>query len=201
MKTTLYLLLAIFSALQLTTAQEISFGKCPKFSVIQNFDPQRYLGRWYEYSNYFAIFQLFGDCVTADYSDVSSGGQTKIKVINKSVSSIKGTPNSAVGSAVLGEPSNPSRPGKLIVNFDSQPSFARSTTTNYNIVDTDYNSYAIVYSCGEKVFGLLKSEFLWILTRERNPSPQVIEKAKSIIKANGIDTRRLKKTKQTGCPA
>ena len=40
MKTTLYLL-AIFSALQLTTAQEISFGKCPKFSVIQNFDPQR----------------------------------------------------------------------------------------------------------------------------------------------------------------
>ena len=51
----------------------------------------------------------------------------------------KGTPNSAEGSAVLGEPSNPSRPGKLIVNFDSQPSFARSTTTNYNVVDTDYN--------------------------------------------------------------
>ena len=70
-----------------------------------------------------------------------------------------------MGSAVLGEPSNPSRPGKLIVNFDSQPSFARSSTTNYNVVDTDYNSYAIVYSCGEKVFGLLKSEFLWILTR------------------------------------
>ena len=40
MKTTLYLI-AIFSGLQLTTAQEISFGKCPKFSVIQNFDPQR----------------------------------------------------------------------------------------------------------------------------------------------------------------
>ena len=79
--------------------------------------------------------------------------------------SSKGTPNSAVGSAVLGEPSNPSRPGKLIVNFDSQPSFARSTTTNYNVVDTDYNSYAIVYSCGEKVFGLIKSECLWILTR------------------------------------
>jgi len=53
------------------SAQEISTGKCPNISVIQNFEPQRYLGRWFEYSNYFAIFQLFGDCVTADYSDVS----------------------------------------------------------------------------------------------------------------------------------
>jgi hypothetical protein len=28
----------------------------------------QYLGRWYEYSNYFAFFQLFGKCVTAEYS-------------------------------------------------------------------------------------------------------------------------------------
>merc|ERR1712241_719978 len=184
------------------SAQEISTGKCPIFSVIQNFEPQRYLGRWFEYSNYFAIFQLFGDCVTADYSDVSeTSGPTTVKVINSSVNKFTGNANVAEGSATLGEPDNASKPGKLIVNFDGQPSFARSTTTNYNILDTDYDSYAIVYSCGEKVFGLLKSEFLWILTRERNPSPQVIAKAKSIIKANGIDTRRLKKTKQTGCPA
>ena len=46
MKTTLYLI-AIFSALQLTTAQEISFGKCPKFSVIQNFNPQRVIVKGY----------------------------------------------------------------------------------------------------------------------------------------------------------
>jgi len=180
-------------------AQEVSLGKCPNFTVIQNFNPSQYLGTWYEYSNYFAIFQLFSDCVSADYSDISSGGQTKIKVVNKGVNTFKGTPNVAEGSAVLGEPANPSKPGKLIVNFDSQPSFARSSTTNYNILDTDYSSYAIVYSCSEKLL-VFKTELLWILTRDRNPTQSVIDKATAIIKSQGIDTRRLKKTRQTNCP-
>ena len=112
----------------------------------------------------------------------------------------KGTPNVAEGSAVLGEPHNPSKPGKLIVNFDGQPSFTQSSTTNYNIIDTDYTSYAIVYSCNQKLFDLFKTELLWILTRERHPSQSVIDKATWIIKKQGIDTRRLKKTRQTNCP-
>jgi hypothetical protein len=29
----------------------------------------QYLGLWYEYSNYFAIFQAFQDCVSALYTD------------------------------------------------------------------------------------------------------------------------------------
>ena len=74
----------------------------------------------------------------------------------------------------------------------------RSNEANYNIVDTDYQSYTIVYTCSEKLF--LKFELLWILTRERNPSPQLIDSVEQKIKAAGIDTSRLKKTKQTDCP-
>ena len=113
----------------------------------------------------------------------------------------KGTPNVAEGSATLGEPNNPSKPGKLIVRFDGQPAFTQSTTTNYNILDTDYDSYAIVYSCSQKFFGLLKSELLWILTRERHPSASVIRNATAIIERQGIDTKRLRQTRQTNCPA
>ena len=50
----------------------------------------QYLGQWYEYSNYFAIFQAFQDCVTALYTDEtpssSYGGRApapKIGVNNK----------------------------------------------------------------------------------------------------------------------
>ena len=46
---------------------------------------QQYLGRWYEYSNYFAIFQLFGICVTADYTDESSAGRVQIGVLNRGI--------------------------------------------------------------------------------------------------------------------
>merc|ERR1712038_2057343 len=90
--------------------QQLSVGRCPNFPVKQNFDLQRYLGRWYEYSNYFAIFQSFGDCVTADYTDSTprlfqgtisgifgpgkpddvSKHRIKIGVINRSINSITG---------------------------------------------------------------------------------------------------------------
>ena len=50
----------------------------------------QYLGLWYEYSNYFAIFQAFQDCVTAFYTDEtpssSYSGVTpalKIGVLNR----------------------------------------------------------------------------------------------------------------------
>merc|ERR1712198_235101 len=70
-----------------------------------------------------------------------------------------------------------------------------------SVIDTDYTSYAVVYFCEQKFFDLFKTELLWILTRERIPSQVVIDKATSIIKAQGIDTKRLKKTRQTNCPA
>ena len=89
-----------------------------------------------------------------------------------------GEANNAVGNAVLA----PSRYNlaRLIVNFDSTPSFGKSTndfflltisvlmihvsplcivqasTPNYNVIETDYDNFAIVYTCSDK-FGLAKS--------------------------------------------
>ena len=49
-------------------------------------DGFQYAGLWYEYSNYFAFFQLFGKCVTAQYTILPSyGNNIKIGVINRSI--------------------------------------------------------------------------------------------------------------------
>lgn len=42
-------------------------------------------------------------------------------------------------------------------------------------------------------------EVVWILTRERNPKPEYIEKARSVIKENGLSLQPLNKTDQSGC--
>ena len=36
-----------------------------------------------------------------------------------------GSPQRAEGNAVLNNPSDPQKPGELIVNFDAQPSFSK----------------------------------------------------------------------------
>jgi hypothetical protein len=89
--------------------------------------------------------------------------------------------SSAKGNAVLTDPNDPNQPGELIVNFGGfqRKSYfcanilcimklkywkhfcsnkfiylipAQGTSTNYNVVDTDYENFAVVYSCNNKLF-------------------------------------------------
>ena len=52
--------------------------------------------------------------------------------------------------------------GKLQVKF----SFLQPVWGSYNVLATDYSSYAVVYSCRTSFFGHKKSEYAWILTRK-----------------------------------
>ena len=36
---------------------------------------------------------------------------------------------------------------------------------NYNVIDTDYDSYAIVHTC-DLFLGFKRMEFMWVLTRQ-----------------------------------
>jgi len=183
----------------LTLAQEFSLGQCPPFPTVKKFNPKRYSGKWYEYSNYFAFFQLFGKCVRANYRILPSEYGVVIEVINQAVNTITGASQEAEGTAILNNPTDPSVPGELIVNFDSQPEFTRASSTNYNVIETDYDQFSIVYSCNN--YGFMKSEILWVLTRKQFPGKELIEYIYNKIKYLGLNTRRLRKTVQKGCPA
>merc|ERR1712223_410936 len=201
--TNILIVLLLLICSTITNGQEFSFGRCPPFPTVRDFDAEKYSGRWYEYANYFAIFQLFGKCVTATYSLAPDDGygkyQLKIDIVNRAISTLTGAKQVARGNAVLADPDNPFSPGELIVNFDSQPSFTRARSANYNVIDTDYDNFSIVYSCNN--YGFLKSEILWILTRKRFPARPLISHLLRKIRGLGLDTRRLKKTDQKTCPA
>ena len=53
--------------------------------------------------------------------------------------------------------------GELVVAFDKKPSKGDKAT--YNILDTDYETYSIVYVC-DSYMNVASFDFLYILARE-----------------------------------
>ncbi|KAI5639684.1 lipocalin-like domain-containing protein [Phthorimaea operculella] len=192
------------SSLRVTSAQVVFPGNCPDVAAMTDFNPSRYLGKWYEAEKYFAIFQLGGKCVTAEYSEKDNGvincvtakylekDNGVINVLNKQLSTFTG-----IQSVIQGEATQVSRSdeGKLSVRFPSMPI---NFPAPYWVVDTDYDSYAVVWGCND--FGLFHTRNAWILTRERNPPLSVMEKAYAASDKNNINRAYFLRTDQKNCP-
>ena len=112
--------------------------------VVKDFDLDRYLGRWYEIARITHFFEKGLVDVTADYSYAARG----IKVLNSGIQSKPGGRlKLAVGKAKV------AAPARLRV------SFFLWFYSDYNVLDTDYETYALV--------GGGKSDYLWILSRSK----------------------------------
>lgn len=73
------------------------------------------------------------------------------------------------------------------------------TESNYLILDTDYESFAVVFSCSSFLH-LVNGKIVWILSRSRFPPQSVLDRAYDIMKINGLSTTYLATTDNTGCP-
>lgn len=178
-----------FFTLRLSRSQIIMPGACPDIKAMDNFDPSRYLGKWYEAEKYFFVFEFGGKCITANYSKKDNG---MVGVVNKQINLLSG-----IQSEIRGQATQVSRSdeAKLTVSF---PSLPINIEAPYWVIDTDYDSYSVVWSCYE--FGPIHTVNTWILTRERNPPVAVLEKAYSILDKTRISRAFLIRTNQRDCP-
>ncbi|KAJ0173509.1 hypothetical protein K1T71_010658 [Dendrolimus kikuchii] len=126
---------ACFYFPEVTPGQTVDFpGQCDRNIVaVQNFNAAAYLGRWKLIETYPSEFQL-GECNDATYT---LGANNTVNLVNTEV--VSQTLNSIAGSAVVSSTDNS---GVLLVNIDGAPA-----ATEYYILDTDYTSFTIVYSC------------------------------------------------------
>ena len=140
-------------------------GGCPAFTQMEEFDINKYTGRWYEIvRDKYTPFEILAGCVNVDYGLKEDG---TISVYNKAHRFFLGWTGgeaSAIQSDVTG-------PGSLNVNFRGEPD--ASKPGNYFVINTDYDTYSIVYNCKEHFNGLFSSDVMWILARE----PQLEDEA------------------------
>ncbi|XP_072946605.1 apolipoprotein D-like isoform X2 [Epargyreus clarus] len=178
-----------FFTLRPCGCQVVFPGVCPDVAAMPDFNPSRYLGKWFEAEKYFTIFELGGRCITAEYVEKDNG---IIGVINKQLSSLTGIKSEIEGEAMQVSRSDE---GKLSVRF---PSLPVNIAAPYWIVDTDYDNYAVVWSCYD--FGIFHTRNAWILTRERHPPLSTIEKAYTALEKNNINKVYFMRTDQSNCP-
>ncbi len=149
--------LSIASALALVASAAPRLGGCPKdYHPMATFDVNRYTGLWYEIvRDKYTIFEWLQGCDLAEYTANDDG---TITVHNMGHRFIQGWTD--VKAAAL-----PADTGdaSLVVSFNGEPD--ASGTPNYTVLDTDYETYSIVYACGD-FHNLASFDFLWVLARE-----------------------------------
>ncbi|XP_061387890.1 apolipoprotein D-like [Musca vetustissima] len=178
----------VIMTIQFGMGQVVSSNCCPtNVEVVSSFDVSKYLGLWYEYAKYPTYFEADGVCITAEYSLLDDG---LVGVKNSQVNGTTGQPDVTLGNATV--VSN----AKLLVKFPVSPVY--TVSSNYWVLDTDYTTYSVVYSCQE-LPNSQSSTIVWILTRERLPSEKTIETALAVLKKNGISLDPLTITNQVAC--
>ena len=130
-------------------------------------DATRYMGKWYgqKHTANQAHQSDLDKCVTVEYTDLDSEGN--FKVYNSSHGRYYWIPR----FGVHGQAKCPSDQGsgQCFVRFFA-PLVQWTDDPNYLILDTDYDTYSIVYSCdGESMLAL------WIMTREPQVSTELLD--------------------------
>ena len=142
-----------------------SVGIPDKATAVQDFDSDKYLGKWYEIARFDYRFERNLNQVTATYSKNPDG---TIKVDNKGYDYVKKEWKQSIGEARFVNSENEAR---------LKVSFFKPFWAGYNVIelDDDYK-YALVVGNNLK--------YLWILSREKTIPDDVknkyLEKAKEI---------------------
>ncbi|CAF0792404.1 unnamed protein product [Brachionus calyciflorus] len=168
------------------------FGtRCPTTPIIADFDQDKYLGKWYEIERIPMIFERNLQCVTAEYGKNDNG---RVSVKNSGINLAANKTSMTTGEAFV---PNQSEPNKLVVEFPNQILFFNvKNQGNYHVWSTDYNNYALVYSCNIYL-GFIKFEAAWILSRSKDISLENSNKLKELLSSNGVKTSTLETVNQT----
>ncbi len=148
-------------------------GSTSDIPAVTNFEPERYMGTWYEIARLPQYFERDLNEVTARYTLNADG---TVKVENSGVKD--GNPKSITGTAKLRHPDAKPRTGELRVSF-FWPFYS-----DYRVIELapDY-SYALV-TAGSR-------DYLWVLARKPTMDKAQLDGILSRAKALGFELDEL----------
>ncbi|XP_054278250.1 apolipoprotein D-like [Macrosteles quadrilineatus] len=171
------------------------WGRCPDLSVKQDFSLIAYKGPWFEQAGY-NTESVEGDkrCVSALYYI----DDDMFYVQNRGIDNRNNKWGGVNGTAKFTNPAK--KEAKLTVSFK----FGWLTVNGpYWVLDTDYNTYSVVYTCENFLF-LFHHYTVWLLSRNRSLSTvtqqQLFYNATySVLTERKLPSALIQKADQTNC--
>jgi len=140
---------------------------------VNDFELNKYLGKWYEIARLDHSFERGLSQVSAEYSLKDDGG---VMVINRGFSAAKNEWKEAEGKAYF-------------VNGDSEGylkvSFFGPFYGSYVVFELDHENYQYAFISGPD------TDYLWLLAKTPTVPPEVLQKFVEMSKARGFDTDSL----------
>ncbi|MDT3293600.1 lipocalin family protein [Shewanella sp. SP2S2-6] len=140
---------------------------------VNDFELNKYLGKWYEIARLDHSFEKGLSQVSAEYSLKDDGG---VMVINRGFSAAKNEWKEAEGKAYF-------------VNGDSEGylkvSFFGPFYGSYVVFELDHENYQYAFISGPD------TDYLWLLAKTPTVPPEVLQKFVEMSKARGFDTDSL----------
>merc|ERR1711973_900513 len=142
--------------------------KCPDVPVIPDFTLGKYAGEWHQQIRYPVRYSdPNGKCGQAFYTGIDD---VTIKVNNTSLHPIEESPGKWYSSSTIGRgyqvypDSHPNRIYVKLPKDDDEP--IELGRPNYDVMETDYENYSVVWTCSQLGYGTQESVYLE--ARDRN---------------------------------
>ncbi|KRT81549.1 hypothetical protein AMK59_5025, partial [Oryctes borbonicus] len=160
--------------------QSAGLFKCPRQPLVENFDIKKFVGYWYEIERSFNVVELAAKCLSIDIFPNKRG---QLRIIATSTNKWSGKENTAVGVAV------PGRRDASIYQYKTSsilPNQLRPSVGAYQVIATDYDNYAVIWSCSD--YTLFYRDFIWIFGRKREIDVNTRATVYDLLTKRGIDT-------------
>ena len=147
----------------------------------KGFEAERYAGKWYEIKRDKDVwYEQNSDCVTAYYTYHPEELVQKIYVNNGSwktdTQKLSDGYLFGVGTDITTAKARFTDKGEGHVQFYWYPE------GNYNVVDTDYDNWALIYGC-DNWFGIFWTDNAWILSRTKTMEQSKIDEVEEKLNA------------------
>ena len=166
-----------------TTDARMGFGACPTDITFQTIDQDQFAGTWYEVQRD-ALFpmELGAECVTSVYKKNAEGGMDyfyrgyywsmffQYMGVGGSLSDCdKGTPDTWSCKSTM--------------NVSKSDDKSKDTSYPFKIISTNYDRWAIMYSCLAPMGDMMSMDFVWIYSRTQTLTDDEMAEVRSVIRS------------------